>query len=331
MNRSSLSFTRRGAAMVAVVLAASLALAGCGDAGGTQTAATSGKTTIKVAVQPIGDFSPIWLGIKHGMFADQGLTVEVVPGAASSSEQIPLLSSGQADIAATTAAAALQASSQGIPVSIVGGLTTFGTSVDTDPTGLIVGKDSKVASYADLVGKTVAISGLKSVTQAAIQAAVAKDGGDANGVKFIQIPMPNIANTVASGRADAGFLVDPFLGAATSAGAKVVGHPLYDVAPGYPATSLVASSAYVGKNAGVLKKFSTALAAAVEYSNAHPDEVLAAIAEGAKVPLEKLKGSKIPLFNATVDAALLTKEAEMLHTYGALEKSVDATALVWKG
>lgn len=325
------STARRLVAPLAVGAALSLAMTGCGGAAEPDTSpgdATSGDTTITIAVQPIADFAPIWLGISEGIFAKHGLTVEIVPGTASSSAQIPLLSSGQADLVATTATAALQAASQSIDVLIVGGLTTFGTTADDDQSGLIVAEGSPVSSYADLAGKTVAVSGLKSVTQAAIQAAVEQAGGDADAVKFIQIPMPNIANAVATGGADAGFVVDPFLGAATSGGAKVIGHPLSDVAPGQPATSLVASKTYADQNGAVLSTFNTALDEAADYATSHPDEVLAATAEGAKVPLEMLKGSRPPLFNPTVDASLLTLEAEMLRQYGVLDKPVDAGSIV---
>lgn len=318
MKCSARQFSRRGVALLGAGLITTLAVAGCGSsapsgspaASGAASAPAAGNVTFRVAVQPIADFAPIWLGVSQGIFAKQGVTVEVVPGTASSSSQIPLLSSGQADLAATTATAALQASSQGVGVRIVGGLTTFGDSPETDQSGLIVGKGSPIKSYPDLVGKTVAVSGLKSVTQAAIMAAVAKAGGDAKAVKFIQIPMPTIANTVATGGADAGFVVDPFLGAAVGGGATLLAHPLADVASGFPATSLVATTSFVDKNGAALKKFTAALATAVTYSKDHPDEVIAAIAKGAKVPVEKLKGSKNPVFDATVDPA---------------------SALVWKG
>ncbi len=333
MNSSATQFRCRRAALLGAGLVATLALAGCATSAtsGETAAPAAGNVTLKVAVQPIADFAPIWLGVSKGIFSQQGVNVEIVPGTASSSSQIPLLSSGQADLAATTATAALQAASQNVSVRIVGGLTTFGDTAETDQSGLIVGKGSAIKSYSDLVGKTVAVSGLKSVTQAAIMAAVDKAGGDAKGVKFIQIPMPNIANTVSTGGADAGFVVDPFLGVAVSGGATVLSHPLADVAGGFPATSLVATKPFADKNGATLKKFTAALATAVTYSKDHPDEVIAATAAGAKVPAEKLKGSKNPVFDAIVDPASLAKESEMLRTYGVLDKPVDAASIIWKG
>ncbi|XGU21727.1 ABC transporter substrate-binding protein [Rhodococcus sp. 3Y1] len=63
--------------------------------------------------------------MEQGYFTDEGLDIQLVEGGASSSAQIPLLLSGNADMAATTAAAAIQARSQNMPVTIVGGLTNL--------------------------------------------------------------------------------------------------------------------------------------------------------------------------------------------------------------
>ncbi|XGU18482.1 ABC transporter substrate-binding protein [Rhodococcus sp. 3Y1] len=89
----------------------------------------------------------------------------------------------------------------------------------------MVAKDSSISGFRDLEGKTVAISGLKSVSEAVISAAVEKSGGAANKVSFIQAPMPNLGDLVSTGGADAAFLIDPFLSKATDSGLKILGHP----------------------------------------------------------------------------------------------------------
>lgn len=328
---------RRGRiAALGTSLVAAAAIAGCGGSGpaaGTGAGAEAGadQKTIRVTLQPIADFAPIWLGISKGFFSKEGVSVQVVPGAASSSAQIPLLLSGQAEIASTTSTAALQAVSQNVEVSVVAGLTSFADTPERDSSALVLAGDSTVNSYADLAGKTVALSGLKSITQTAVMGAVEKAGGDAAAVKFIQVPLPNIGNTVTTGGADAGVLIDPFLSAATGSGAKVLGHPISEITGGLPGTSLVATKAYADANGPALKKFTAGLAASVAYCNQHPEEVITATAEGTKVDVAKLTGSKNPVFDASVTPDLLAKEADLLRKYGALNKAVDAASILWKG
>ncbi|MCQ4125456.1 ABC transporter substrate-binding protein [Rhodococcus erythropolis] len=313
---------------LAAVATAALALTGCSsdatasDDGGTQT------TTIRIAPQPIADFAPIWLGMEQGYFTDEGLDIQLVEGGASSSAQIPLLLSGNADMAATTAAAAIQARSQNMPVTIVGGLTNFAASDGVDQSGLVVAKDSSISGFRDLEGKTVAISGLKSVSEAVISAAVEKSGGAADKISFIQAPMPNLGDLVSTGGADAAFLIDPFLSKATDSGLKILGRPFPLAAPGVPGTSLVASESFVDANPDSLAKFRTALAKSVDYANQNPGAVKAALSTQAKIPLEMLANSKNPQFVAVVEPGALGTEIELLVKYGVLTDSVEADSLL---
>lgn len=314
----------RGPAAAALVTL--LLVAGCGGGG---SEADEDDLTITIAEQAIADFAPVWIGVSEGFFEEVGLTVEIVPGAASSAGQIPLVLSGRADLAATTATSALQSNAESIPVHIVGGLTTFGTNAGEDQAGVIAPADSAIRSYADLEGTVVAVSGLRSVTHALMLAAIEQSGGDPGTVQFIQAPMPNIANLVATGGADAGFVVDPFLSTALAEGMTLVGRPAHEVAPGFPATSLVAASSYVASHQEALTRFHQALARAAEHAAANPELVVNVVAEQVGVPVEALAGTTNPVFNATVEVSDLEAEAEMLLRHGALTDPVDVAAIVW--
>lgn len=320
------------AAPVAALTVALTLLAGCGASSEPTTEAGAGgaePASLTIAVQPIPDFAPVWVAQEQGYFAQHGLRVEIVPGASSSSGQVPLVLGGNADLAATTATAALQAAAQGLPIKLVAGLTDFATSAENDPTGLVVAPGSRITTYADLEGATVAVTGLKSVTQAGVEAAVAKDGGDPAKVDFIQAPLPNIPTLVAEGKVDAGFLIDPLLTPALAKGLKLLGHPFPDVSPGLPATSVIASAELSGSD--VLDRFRAALAQGAEYANAHPDAVKNLIAQHSKIPGELLKPAALPTFTAQIDRAALANEVDMLVRYGALEKSVDVNAVLATG
>lgn len=320
----------RRSTLLTVLAVTSFAASGCGaeSPAPEAAAADSDPQTIRIAVQAIADFAPIWLGVEQGYFEEQGINVEMVEGGASSAAQVPLLLSGAADIAATTAGAALQASAQKLDVSIIAGLTTFAAEDELDQSGLVIATGSGITDYAGLEGKTVAISGLKSISEAVISAAVEEQGGDASAISFIQAPMPSLGDMVATGGADAAFLIDPFLSLAVSSGLEILGHPFPLVAPGVPGTSLVSTSAYAAANPELIQKFRTALEKATTYATENPDAVTKALSTEAKVPMEMLTDSKNPTFNSVVDADQLKVESDLLEKYGALEGTVDASALV---
>lgn len=319
-------------AVVAFSAIATLALAGCSapEPAPASSGASAETVTLRLAPQAITDFAPIWLGIEQGIFEDAGIEIELVEGGASSAAQVPLLLSGTADIAATTAAAALQAAGQRLDVTIVGGLTTFADSDDLDQSGLVVAAGTEISGdFADLEGMTIAISGLKSVSEAVISAAVEEAGGDPTTISYIQGPMPTLGDLVATGGADAAFVIDPFLTLAVADGLEVFGHPFPIVAPGVPGTSIVASTAFAEANPEAITRFQAALELAVAYATEHPDEVVTALSEEAEIPAEMLVGMKNPTFNAVVDPDDLVTESEMLAKYGALEGDVDASTLVF--
>ena len=92
-----------------VALIAAFALVGCTDSGApapapepTAPAETSGadtveQFTVKVAALPIAETGAIWAGIEAGIFADHGLTLEILP-AAGGAQAVPSLLSGDIDI-----------------------------------------------------------------------------------------------------------------------------------------------------------------------------------------------------------------------------------------
>jgi NitT/TauT family transport system substrate-binding protein len=318
----------RGKVTAAAATALVTALAGCSASADVAADKSEQVKTLRIAPQPIADFAPVWLGIDQGFFASEGLEVSIVEGGASSSAQVPLLLSGKADIAATTAAAAIQAAGQGIAVNIVGGLTNFASDPAADQSALVVASGSTMSGLRDLEGKTVAISGLKSVSEAVISAAVEKAGGDPKKVSFIQAPLPNLADLVASGGADATFLIDPFLSLATAAGLKILGHPFPTAAPGVPGTSLVVASEFAAANPETIAKFRAAMEKSTAYATANPDKVKEALSKEAKIPMTTLAQSKNPAFSAVVDPQQLKVEIDLLTKYGVLTTKVDAAAVV---
>ncbi len=63
---------RRG--LAGIIAAALLALAGCGDDGGSSGARKEGGVTkVKVGVLPISNVAPLYLGMKKGFFKAEGL------------------------------------------------------------------------------------------------------------------------------------------------------------------------------------------------------------------------------------------------------------------
>lgn len=288
--------------------------------------------TLTVAVEPTPDSAPLWVAEEEGYFADHGVTVKLVPGSSSASDQVHRVLEGKADLAATTATAGLQAVAEGMPVRLVSGLTEFASSADEATTGLVVAPDSDLHAPADLAGATVALTELDSMPQAAIEAAVKADGGDPSTVTFTKASLLDIPTMVAKGTVDAGFLTDPTLTTARDKGLRLLDSPMSAAAPGLPDGSLVASKDFLRSHVDLISAFEAALDEGVEYANEfeHASDVKKQIAAHTDIPLDELRLANLPGYIAGIRPDDLHAEVELLRASGALHEDVDVdTALAY--
>ena len=115
--RGGVGLMRR--ALAGFVAAALLALAGCGDDGGSSGAKKEGGVTkVKVGVLPISNVAPLYLGMKKGFFKAEGLEVEPSIGQ-SGNELVTGMVSGSTDFAFLGYVPLMSARSQGLPVKVV--------------------------------------------------------------------------------------------------------------------------------------------------------------------------------------------------------------------
>src|SRR4051794_35874111 len=140
----------------ALLLAVSAALlaGACSDGSGGGSTSASGTTEVKVGVIPIVDVAPIYLGLKQGFFAAEGLevTLETAQGGAAI---VPGVVSGQYQFGFSNTTSLLLAESKGLPLKAVSsGVASTGTP-GKDFGAVIVKADSPIRTAADLAGKRV--------------------------------------------------------------------------------------------------------------------------------------------------------------------------------
>ena len=106
--------------LAGIVAAALLALAGCGDDGGSSGAKEEGGVTkVKVGVLPISNVAPLYLGMKKGFFKEEGLEVE--PSIGQSGNELVTGDGLRLDASSRFLGYVplMSARSQGLPVKVV--------------------------------------------------------------------------------------------------------------------------------------------------------------------------------------------------------------------
>ena len=222
---------RRG--LAGIVVAALLALAGCGDDGGSSSAGEGGVTKVKVGVLPISNVAPLYLGMKKGFFKEEGLEVEPSIGQ-SGNELVTGMVSGSTDFAFLGYVPLMSARAQGLPVKVVANADNGAETEDKEWTLILTKKGSPIKEPADLAGKTIAVNALKGVGEVAIKAALEKRGVDPNSVKLLEVPFPEMPAALSKGRVDAIWAPEPFLTSVLGEGGQDVEAPLTTLGTKFP-------------------------------------------------------------------------------------------------
>ena len=219
---------RRG--LAGIVVAALLALAGCGDDGGSSGAGEGGVTKVKVGVLPISNVAPLYLGMKKGFFKEEGLEVE--PSIGQSGNELVTGDGLRLDRFAFLGYVPLMsARGQGLPVKVVANADNGAETEDKEWTLILTKKGSPIKEPADLAGKTIAVNALKGVGEVAIKAALEKRGVDPDSVKLLEVPFPEMPAALAKGRVDAIWAPEPFLTSVLGEGGQDVEAPLTTLGP----------------------------------------------------------------------------------------------------
>jgi NitT/TauT family transport system substrate-binding protein len=259
------------------VVAASLAL-------GTLPAASSSaaaKAKVKTTTLHIGLVPGLGEGLLNiakaeGYFAKYHLAVTTTP-LDSGSAVVTGVVAGTYDLGYTAATPPLMALANGANLHFVVGQDTVGVAGTNS--AVYVPASSKITSYAQLAGKTIASNAPYSFLSLAIEAAITKSAA-ANGTT-LTTPVATIAPTdfsligqeTITGQVAAGLTIAPYTAevAAALPGLTNLGDPVaYAVPKGSPyGLYFTSGTSWTGARAKAIKNFALAMKLAIAYGNKH--------------------------------------------------------------
>ncbi|HXR24546.1 MAG TPA: ABC transporter substrate-binding protein [Candidatus Binataceae bacterium] len=250
-------------------------------AGGSLNAQT--LPVIRIAALPIDVSGEVFYAADLGYFKDAGLDAQVTiltNGAAVSAALI----GGAFDVGASQIISASLAHEKGIDLKIVAPGALYESKAPT--TVCAVAPNSPLTGPKDLEGKTFGVPDLGGLPRIAISAWMEKAGADPASVKLVEIPFAAMVPAMASGRIDAGILVNPLLQHALDAGqAKLLGKCLDAVAPQFAIAEYYALGSYAGANPQIVRKFEQVIERTARWANAHHAESAAILERWTKSTL----------------------------------------------
>ncbi|GAA4974355.1 ABC transporter substrate-binding protein [Kineococcus glutinatus] len=317
---------RRLTPIAAFPLVVLLAACGSSDPGSTASG-SDGPVPVTVAVIPIVDVAPIYLGEQQGFFEEHGidLTLEQQSGGAAA---VPGVVAGDFQFAFGNVSSVVLAGAQDLPLRMVAEGASSTGDPSTDFGGVVVAADSPITSPADLAGKTVAINNLKNINEITVRAMVEKAGGDPASVKFVELGFPDMPAAIAGGKVDAAQVVEPFLTATTSQGDRLLGDNYTDAVDDLTVAAYFTSEQYLAENADVVDDFRAAIEESLQYAQEHPDEVRAIVPTYTKITAEVAQQIKLPAWPQEINVDSVQAVAELMQKYGITSEAVDVEELL---
>jgi NitT/TauT family transport system substrate-binding protein len=253
---------------------------------------------------PAGDKAAIYLGVEQGLFAAEGIEVEIA-SARGGSDVVTKLATNSADFGSAGLASLLQAKAQGeVPVVAVAPI------YNKQPDAFFTTEGSGIESFKDIVGKTVATPTF-SASNVVWPLLLERNGIDPNSVKLLKLDPGALAPMLATGKVDATInwltVAPGFVRALGEADKTLKTIPWSEYGfEGY-GLSLVASQRFVQSHPEVAKKFVKAYRQAQKNAIADPAAAAAAlkkmVAEVDEQQAEEQFAASVPLMQNEISAA----------------------------
>jgi NitT/TauT family transport system substrate-binding protein len=289
-----------------------------------RAARAQSASTLRIASLPFDQSGQAYYAQDVDIFSKAGLTC-TISTINNGSQIAAAIAGGSLDIGQSNIIALAEARERGLAVSLIAGAGEYHAA---KPTALmLVEKNSPLRTAKDLSGKTVAIGGLKTITQVSVQAWVDDNGGNSELVKFIEMPFPQMEAVLADGRIDAALLAEPDASAALAVGrTRVLAKPFDAIGKDWLIGGWFAKDDWIAANAGDVRKFVAAMRSSAQWANQHQ-------AASAEI-LEKY--TKVHVGNAVrvayaqgLDPRAVQPQIDAAARYHLLKATFPAKNLIW--
>jgi NitT/TauT family transport system substrate-binding protein len=281
---------------------------------------------INVGIQPGDSTAEGFYAQDMGFFTDAGLDVKLtflLNGPALTSA----LASGALDLAVASVGVVATGHEHGLPLKYVAPAAMYTGAPPT--TTLVVAKDSTVKEAADLNNTTIAINGLRDLTQFTTMAWLDKHGADLKTIKFIEIPFSEMAVAVQQHRVSAALLNEPFLEAAKPI-TRELGNAQSAIAPRFLIMGWFGNESWIQKNPEAVRRFRSAIQRTAQWANTHHDKSAEILLKYLKLQPEIAKTMTRAAYDTSgiMNPALMQPVIDAAAKYGTLTKSFPAAELI---
>jgi NitT/TauT family transport system substrate-binding protein len=280
---------------------------------------------LRVMTLPIDQGAQCFYAQDLGMFKKAGLDAQV--SVTNFGTQVAAaVAGGSIEIGQSNIMSLAAAFAQGLPFALIAGAGLYSTAKPTSM--MIVAKNSPLKTAKDLNGKTVAVNGLKSITQISVQAWADQNGGNSHSIKFVEMPFVEMEGALMSGRIDMALLADPNATTLLAGGhTRPFGKAFDAIGKEFLIGGWFAKTDWIAANTDTAKKFVAVMRESAQWANKPAD-----FAQSAAI-LEKYTKVSVGAANRVayaerLDPALIQPSIDTAAKYGVLKAPFPATKMI---
>jgi len=284
------------------------------------------KTPLKVGYVPTTSWLPLLVAKEKGYFDENGLDVTLIP--TQNVSILPPTVGRQLDFAPSTPTDFIKASNSGLDLVISSGMTIESSA--NHYVELIVRKDSGIQSINDLKNKVVATPALGAISHSALLLWLKRSGIEADSIRAVEIPYPNMPDQLKSKSVDAIESIQPFVGQLLASGDFIsLGDPILKAADPSLFTHLIAQGTWVKANRPTVIAFNKSLSQAVSFIESNPTETRVILGKFTNLPEAVRQKMPMPQFSLSVTPAQLDVWVKVLRELNQLSKNLESAPLIF--
>jgi NitT/TauT family transport system substrate-binding protein len=309
-----------------VAVALLVLLGGCGE----DEQPASAPTPVRVAVLPVADVAPLYLGARKGFFRAERLSVE--PRLMASGAEITAAAlSGDVNVGFSSLPPLLLARSRRLGVQIISQGVQAAPAAEDAWDRLLVDRDGPIRRARDLEGRTIAVNARRNMNELCVRAVLARRGVDVSSVRFAKVPFPQMPAALRSGRVDAIAAVEPFVSVARGDGARGLLSYFAGLNPRMTVATYFATESFIETNTDTVTRFARAMRRSLRYAQSHPDEVRAIVPTYTRIPAEVAQRMALPYWSTDLNQASIELVSSLSRRFGEVAEPPSVRALIWSG
>jgi len=304
-------------------LALAIAALALPSGGQTQT-----LPTLKVAATANDTFAEAYYAQDMGFFKKAGLAVDLqtfANGAAVTSA----VAGNAADVGISNPVGLANAFSHSAPFTLIAGGGMYSSKAPT--TVMCVAKDSPLKTAKDFEGKTIAVSGLRDLTQLGAVAWLAQNGADTSKIAFVEIPFAEMGPALVRGTVAAAVISEPSLTAAKERGDVRVFAPVFSaIAREFLIGAWFTTKPFAQAHPDLIKKFQNAIYEAGRWANGNQPASAAILAKYSKINADTARTMTRSTYASSLTPGIVQPPLDLAFKNNVLDKSIAAADMIFR-